>query len=114
MDKQTLWDIEEGFWLKGRKHFAAHLHPDCVFALPEPAGIIGGDGFVEHLPEDGVFSNVEMTERSFSAPTKTLRVLVYKAHGTLRSGGSRSALCSTTFVFEGERALLVQHQQTPL
>lgn len=109
-----IWDIEEGFWLKGRSHYEAHLHPECRFAFPEPTGLLKGNGFVAHLDESSPWQSVKLHERSEAQPAPGVTVLSYRGVGTKTDGSPYSAFCTTTYVDQDGTAMLVQHQQTPI
>jgi len=109
-----IWEIEEGFWLKGRSHYEAYLHPECLFVFPEPTGLLNGNGFVVHLDESSPWQSVKTHERSKTCPAAGVYVLSYRAVGTKSDGAPYSAFCSTTYVEQDGTMKLVQHQQTPI
>ncbi|MEL6947364.1 MAG: hypothetical protein AAFO73_06985, partial [Pseudomonadota bacterium] len=96
-DDQTLWEIERGFWLKGASHYRAHLHEACVFAFPEPTGLMRGTGFVEQIGEYSPWASVRFHEDVITRPSDAMAVLAYRAVGTRHDGDPYEAFCTTTY-----------------
>ena len=112
MTDRELWEIERGFWTKGRAHYEAYFGKECLAAFPSPTGIMVGNSFVANLPENGAWQDVEMTERAIARPSSDIAILAYRGIGK-GDGEARSSICTSTYM-NRDGWTLVQHQQTPV
>lgn len=83
-------------------------------AFPAPAGIIAGPAIAQSLADAPRWASVEMAERHVGRPAADLLVLAYKARGVRDGAAPYGAYCTSTYRRDGDRWLLVQHQQTPV
>ena len=113
MTDDEFWQVEDGFWTRGRDHYERWFSPHCVAGFPKPAGIMEGNGFVADLPEAGGWHGVEMSERVVSRPTSNVTVLAYLGLGR-RDAETYRCICTSTYVLVDETWQMVQHQQTPV
>lgn len=112
-DTEQLWALEERFWTGGADYYCSVLHPECLMVFAEPAGILAGDEIVEGLEQAERWIGVEMTDRLTIRPGDDAAVLAYRAEARRETGEPYRCNCSSTYLRDGERWRLVQHQQTP-
>lgn len=113
MTDDEAWRAEERFWTGGAEHYGEALDPACVMAFPATAGIIAGPAIAESLAGAPRWASVEMAERHVARPAADLLVLAYKARGVRDGAAAHEAYCTSSYRRDGDRWLLVQHQQTP-
>ena len=111
MADDELWEIERGFWLKGRAHYERHWSDEAIAGFPDPAGIMEGAGFVAGLPDEGSWSSVEMSDRTASRPRDDVAVLAYRADAASAERTYRCT-CVSTYLREGHW-IMIQHSQVP-
>jgi hypothetical protein len=109
----SVWEAEERFWTAGVDHYEVAMHPHCVMAFAQPAGILSGPSILATIRQAPRWRSVSMTERQESRPSAEIVVIAYEADARLEDGGTYRATCTSTYVAEAGRWRLVQHQQTP-
>lgn len=113
MTDDEAWRAEERFWTGGEDHHREALDPACVMAFPAPAGIMHGADIARSLAGAPRWASVEMAERHVGRPAADLLVLAYRARGLRDGAAPYGAYCTSSYRRDGDRWLLVQHQQTP-
>lgn len=109
MTDDDLWALERGFWLGGPEAYGDALHPACLMAFPDPAGLMAGPAIVESLKHGPRWTDVAMDDRRLARPSADVAVLAYTATGRREGAEPYQAYCMSTYV----AGRLVQHQHTP-
>ena len=113
MDEQRLWEMEHRLWLDGAPVYEKAMDPECLMVFPG-MGVMGAEAIVQSLRNAPRWEKVHMENRTLSNPVATISVLAYKAHGEREGDDTYSCLCTSTYRYDGDRWLLIQHQQTPI
>lgn len=115
--QDDLFAVEEGFWLSGREHFAAHLDDRCLLAFPQ-AGEMHGIFAREHVAAtatpDNRWRDLSMTDRHLLEPTEDVALISYRADVTRADGEPYAAFVSSAYVRRGDGWKLAFHQHSPL
>ena len=111
-----LFDIEEGFWLSGKKHFLEHVDHECLLAFPQ-MGEMHGLFSREHVAATATTSNrwrdLRLTERHMFRPNDETAIISYRADVTRADGEPYSALISSAYVQRKDGWKLAFHQHSP-
>lgn len=109
-----LWQLEEKFWLGSADFYAATLAPEALMVLPPPAGILQRAATIDSLRSGNRWRKVSFAHRHLVFPGSTVAALAYVAHADRgMPGTSYVAQCSSTYLCDQGRWLLVMHHQTP-
>ncbi|WP_116134486.1 hypothetical protein [Tropicimonas sp. IMCC34043] len=111
-DEDTLWDLEERFWTGGADSARSMTAKNAVFVFPYPAGILQGDTLWREKDVAQRWRSVEMSERFFSCKDD-IAVLAYSVSAERNGEPIYNALCTSTYLRDGETWLRLTHQQTP-
>jgi len=115
--EDDLFAIEEGFWLSGKDHFAAHLDDQCLLAFPQ-AGEMHGIFPREHVAATATPGNrwrdLSMTDRHLLEPAGDVALISYRADVTRADGEPYAALVSSAYVRRGHGWKLAFHQHSPI
>lgn len=112
MDLNTLWRMEERFWLDGPDFFESSMAPSARMVFPPPVRILSGRQIVEGLRNAPRWNSVDFQDTTETCLGETV-VLAYKATGQRDGENPYVALCSSTYVREDGKWVLLAHQQTP-
>jgi len=114
-DAEDLWRIEESLWTGGADLYANVLHPECVMAFPDPAGVMRRDQILGGVANAPRWSGVEMLGRVFAEPSEGVAIMAYRAKA-MRAGEKNpySAICTSAYVARSGEWRMVQHQQALL
>ena len=112
MDFDTLWRMEERFWLDGPNFYECSMAPGARMVFPSPVSILAGEQIVEGLRQAPRWNSVDFQDRAEACLGETA-VLAYKATGQRNSEDPYVALCSSTYVRDDGKWVLLAHQQTP-
>jgi hypothetical protein len=107
-----LWKIERRLWLEGAEAYEEVMATLCIMVFG-PSGIMQRDDILESLRNAPRWSDVELSERSESFRDE-VAILAYRAVGEREDDAPYKALCTSTYVREGNEWRLAQHQQTPV
>lgn len=110
----AIWELEERFWLGSPDFYASALAPEALMVLPQPAGILGRDETIDSISSGSRWRAVSFKERHCVFPAPETAVVAYVAHADRGPDTSYSARCSSTYVRDNGRWLLVLHHQTPV
>ena len=116
MTDDEAWEAEERFWTEGPEFYRERLSEDCLLVFAAPTGILQGTGFVDDMKGEPLWVSVSFSERAIARPSSDVVTLAYMAEGEKHEGEEAvlyRAHCSSSYVRDGERWLLFQHQQTP-
>lgn len=111
-DQDELWEMEERFWTGGADSARKMTAKDAVFVFPYPAGILQGDALFREKDVAQRWRSVEMTERYVSRQGD-IAVLAYCVTAERGDIPMYEALCSSTYLKDGDTWRRLAHQQTP-
>lgn len=115
--QDTLYAIEEGFWLQGRDHFLAHLDEHCLLAFPQAAEMHGARSRDEVAAtastQPGRWTDLKITDRQMLQPTPDVAIISYRADVKRFDGEPYPALVSSAYVRRADGWKLAFHQHSP-
>ncbi len=111
MDEQAIWELEKRLWLEGGSAYDELLDPACVMAFPG-MGVMRLADVLDSLKKAPRWSSVEMTSQSVGRASDSVLVLGYTAEARREGEEPYGCFCTSTYRADGDRWLLVQHQQT--
>jgi len=113
--QDELFAIEEGFWLAGADHFAAHLDSRCLLAFPQAGemhGIHSAKDVAATATPTNRWRDLTMTDRHILEPTDGVAIISYHAEVTRADGEPYAALVSSAYVRRPEGWKLAFHQHS--
>jgi hypothetical protein len=111
--EETLWDLEQKFWLEGPDFHARQLTDDCVLLLPQPAGVLGKDGAVEWVRATPRWTGVRFGGRRLLRLHDRVILLAYNASAHRRKElTTYRTLVSTVYVNRDGDWRVAFHQET--
>jgi hypothetical protein len=115
MSDDTLWSLERELWTGDAALYEGRLASEVLMVLPDPAGVLDREQTLQSISAAPRWAAVDIDERHEIRPAAQVAVLVYVA-GARRAGDQSNyrARCSSTYVHDGDRWLLVLHHQTVL
>ncbi len=115
--QDELFEIEDGFWLKGRDHFLEHLDRQCLLAFPQ-MGEMHGDFSREDVAATastpGRWRDLKVGNRQLLQPTTDLAIISYRADVVRGDGEPYAALVSSGYVRREGGWKLAFHQHSPV
>lgn len=115
--QDELFAIEEGFWLAGADHFAAHLDSRCLLAFPQ-AGEMHGVFPAEHVAATATPTNrwrdLTMADRQLLELSDEVAIISYRADVKRADGQPYAALVSSGYVRRPQGWKLAFHQHSPV
>lgn len=111
-DQDTLWQLEESFWLGGAETFRSTMADGAIMVFPYPAGILQGETIVEGVKSAPRWRSVVMRDRKLNI-RGSVAVLAYKAEAEREGAPIQTMLCASTYLREDGGWRLMSHQQTP-
>ena len=111
-----LYQIEEGFWLKGKEHFLDHVDEQCLLAFPQTGEMHGVHSRAEVAAtatdanrwRDLAMNNRQLLERGDFA------IISYRAEVTRADGEPYTALVSSGYARRPDGWKLAFHQHSPV
>ncbi|QOF81088.1 nuclear transport factor 2 family protein [Variovorax sp. 38R] len=113
MDDDNLWRIEEQFWSAGADFYEQHLSEHALMVFPAPAGVLDRAATLDSIQSGSRWVHANFEKRQLLRPTDHVAMLVYSVAASRHEGVAYRALCSSTYVKEGDAWLLALHHQTP-
>ncbi|MEO7386701.1 MAG: hypothetical protein ABIX37_07195 [Gammaproteobacteria bacterium] len=111
--EETLWDLEQKFWLEGAEFHTRHLTDDCVLLLPQPAGVLSKDAAVALVRETAPWTGVRFGGRRLLRLHDRIILLAYTASAHRRKElTTYRALASSVYVNRDGDWRRNFHQQT--
>ena len=111
--QETLWDMEQKFWVEGADFHARHMTDDCVVLMPPPAGVLSRDSAVELVRETPRWTGVRFGGRRVLQLHDRIFLLAYNASAHRRKELSTyRALASSIYINRDGDWRLAFHQQT--
>lgn len=111
-DDDVLWEREERFWTGGAASGRSMTARDAVFVLPYPAGILQGDAVWREGQVAQRWRSIVLSDRCLSV-RGAIAVLAYRISAERAGSPIYDALCTSSYMRDGEDWLRVAHQQTP-
>lgn len=116
--QDELYDIEEGFWLKGRDHFIDHLEEQCLLAFPQMGqmhGVYSRDEVAATAStEPGRWRDLKVSDRQIIQPTPDLSIISYRAEALRGDGEPYAAMVSSGYARRQGGWKLAFHQHSPI
>lgn len=111
--EESLWSMEQQFWLEGAEFHAQHLTDDCVLLLPPPAGVLAKEAAVALIRESPRWAGVRFGGRRVLRIHDRVLLLAYSASAHRRKELTvYRALVSSLYVNRDGAWSLAFHQQT--
>lgn len=112
---KALWQLEEQFWLGSADFYSATLAPDALMVLPQPAGTLDRAATISAIRSGNRWHDVSFEDRHLVPVGTSAAVLAYVASAHRdTSDPAYVAQCTSTYVREDVRWLLVVHHQAPV
>ena len=113
---RDLYQIEEGFWLKGKEHFIDHVDEQCLLAFPQTGEMHGVHSRAEVAAtatnanrwRDLAMKNRQLLENGDFA------IISYLAEVTRADGEPYTALVSSGYARRLDGWKLAFHQHSPV
>ena len=103
------WADEEALWTMGAGEAWRRMHPSCILVRPE--GALQGSEVLAWLNAGPRATKAWLTER-LMVETEDCVVLAYAAVARRDDGSDFAALCTSTWVRQGDDWQIVQHHRT--
>lgn len=103
------WADEEAWWTMGAAEAGLRAHPSCVAVLD--GRLLQGADMLGAIDAWGAWDSVQMTDRRM-AEGEDCVVLAYAAVARRDDGSDFAALCTSTWVRQGDDWQIVQHHRT--
>jgi hypothetical protein len=113
MDDDNLWRIEEQFWSAGVDFYEQHLSAQALMVFPAPAGVLDRAATLDSVQAGCRWEHANFEKRELLRPADHVAVLVYSVIASRHEGAAYRAVCSSTYVRQGQTWLLALHHQTP-
>ena len=111
---ESLWDMEQKFWLDGADFHARHLTDDAVSLLPQPAGVQAREAAVAWVRETLPWTGVRFGGRRILRLHDRIIMLTYNASAHRRKElTTYRVLASSVYVNRDGKWRRAFHQQTP-
>ncbi|MEO8223480.1 MAG: hypothetical protein ABI661_01640 [Gammaproteobacteria bacterium] len=111
--EESLWDLEQKFWLGDAAFYAQHRTDDCCLLLPQPAGVLGKDGAVAWARETVPWTGVRFGGRRVIRLHDRIVLLAYNASAHRRKElTTYRTLASSVYVNRDGDWRRAFHQQT--
>ncbi len=102
------WDDETAWWTMGAAEARQRAHPSCVAVIG--GRLYQGEDMLAAIDAGGAWDSVQMTDRRMVEGEDCI-VLGYAAVARRADGSDFAALCTSTWVRQGDDWQIVQHQQ---
>ena len=112
--EESLWDMEQKFWLEDADFHARHLADDCVLLLPSPAGVLGKEGVLALIQQAPRWAGIRFGGRRVLRLHDRVVLLAYNATAHRRKElATYRALVSSVYSHRDGNWSLSFHQETP-
>ena len=114
--EDDLFEIEKGFWLRGKDYFLAHLDEQCLLAFPqggEMHGVFPRAEVAATATPDNRWRDLAMSGRHL-LEIGGFAIITYHADVTRADDEPYSALVSSGYVGRNDRWKLAFHQHSPV
>jgi len=111
--EESLWALEQKFWLEGADFHAQLLTDDCILLLPPPSGVMSKDAAIELIRETPRWAGVRFGGRRVQRLHDRIILLAYNASAHRRKElTTHRALVSSVYVNRDGDWRLTFHQET--
>ncbi|MDH5276924.1 MAG: hypothetical protein OEW88_10925 [Gammaproteobacteria bacterium] len=111
--EQSLWELEQKFWLEGPDFHARHLTDDCVLLLPRPAGVLSKDSAIAWVRDTPRWTGVRFGGRRLLRLNDRTILLAYNASAHRRKElTTYRVLASSLYVNRDGDWHVAFHQET--
>ncbi|HJS11628.1 hypothetical protein [Sphingopyxis sp.] len=113
---KDLYQIEEGFWLKGKEHFLDNVDEQCLLAFPQMGEMHGVHSRAEvaaTATSVNRWRDLAMKDRQV-LEIDDFAIISYRAEVTRADGEPYAALVSSGYVRRTDGWKLAFHQHSPL
>ncbi|MCM2561281.1 hypothetical protein M8756_00485 [Lutimaribacter sp. EGI FJ00015] len=111
--EDTLWEMEEKFWIQGADSARTMTAKGAVFVFPYPVGILRGDQIWREGLVAQRWRTVEFSERCFNQE-KDIGVLAYRVSAERDGQPIYEAYCTSSYLNDQGKWQRILHQQTPV
>lgn len=112
--QHALWNLERAFWLGGVDVYQDHLAADALMVFPAPVGVLDRAATLAAIEAAPRWRSALFSAQRTLQPAADVFILCYAVHAKRDDAQpGYAALCSSTYVRQGEQWRLVLHQQTP-
>jgi hypothetical protein len=115
--QDELFEIEEGFWLKGEDYFLAHVDDQCLLAfptMPDFHGVHSREEVAATAKQPNRWSDLKMTNRQLVQPGEDVAIISYRIDATKADGKPYAALIGSAYAKRGDGWKLTFHQHSAL
>ena len=112
-DDNDIWSLEKWLWIEGSETWARLVHPNGAIALPEPVGVLAGQGAGAGLSAAPRWAPVHIVEQDIGWVDRNPPVLAYAGEGRRLEAPASRALRTSTWRRDDGRWRLVQHHTPP-
>jgi hypothetical protein len=114
---KELYQIEEGFWIKGKDHFLAHVDERCLLAFPQMGEMHGVHSRAEVAATATAanrWRDLTMNDRQLLEVGEDFAMISYRAEVTRADGEPYAALVSSGYARRPAGWKLAFHQHSPV
>lgn len=111
--EDTIWAMEERFWMQGADSARTMTAKGAVFVFPYPVGILQGDQIWRENLVAQRWRSVEFSERCFKRE-QGVGILAYRVSAEREGDPIYEAFCTSSYLNDNGTWLRVSHQQTPV
>ncbi len=115
--EDELFEIEQGFWLKGQDHFLEHVDAKCMLAFPQAGemhGIFTREAVAATATRANRWRDLKLGDPSLLEPGQAVAIISYRADVTRPDGQPYSALVSSAYAKRDNGWKLAFHQHSPI
>ena len=115
--ENQLYDLEQGFWLKGEEYFLKHVDDQCLLAFPQAGemhGVHSRDEVAATAASANRWRDLMMQQRHLLHGSEDWAIISYKAEATRADGEPYAALVSSAYVQRPNGWKLAFHQHSPI
>ncbi len=112
-----LYEIEEGFWLKGKEHFIDHVDEQCLLAFPQMGEMHGVHSRAEvaaTATSANRWHDLAMKHRQLLESGEDFAIISYRAEVRRADGEPYAALVSSAYLRRSDGWKLAFHQHSPV
>lgn len=112
-----MFEVEEGFWLKGEDYFLDHVDERCLLAFPTMPGFHGVHSREEvaaTAKQPNRWSDLKISSRQLIQPGSDVAILSYVVEARQADGKPYKAMIGSAYVKRGDGWKLAFHQHSPM
>lgn len=112
-----LYEIEKGFWLKGKQFFLKYVDDQCLLAFPQAGemhGVHSREDIAATANSDNRWRNLTINQRHLLHASDDFAIISYKAEVLRVDGEPYAAIVSSVYVRRPLGWKLAFHQHSPI